>query len=89
MQHDLFPKEVTSRVPLITLTGHEQLHIEQHQGLVDYDSENVVLRSACGLIRIAGAGMIFRLYSAVEAVIVGYAFGNVDSEKKREVNSKA
>ena len=71
MQHDLFPKEVTSKVPLITLTGHEQLHIEQHQGLVDYDSENVVMRSACGLIRIAGAGMIFRLYSAVEAVIVG------------------
>ena len=25
----------------------------------------------------------------VEAVIVGYAFGNVVSEKKREVNSKA
>ena len=55
MQQGIFPKEVTSNVPLITLTGHEQLHIEQHQGLVDYEPDNIVLRSACGLIRIAGA----------------------------------
>jgi sporulation protein YqfC len=71
MQQGFFPKEVTSNVPLITLTGHEQLHIEQHQGLVDYEPENIVLRSACGLIRIAGAGMVFRLYTAAEAVIAG------------------
>lgn len=71
MQQGIFPKEVTSRVPLITLTGHEQLHIEQHQGLVDYEPENIVLRSVCGLIRIAGAGMVFRLYTAAEALIVG------------------
>lgn len=71
MQQGFFPKEVTSKVPFITLTGHEHLHIEQHQGLVDYEADNIVLRSACGLIRIAGAGMIFKLYTAAEAVIEG------------------
>lgn len=71
MQPGIFPKEVTSNVPLITLTGHEMLHIEQHRGLIDYEPENIVLRSACGLIRIAGAGMLFKLYTAAEAVIVG------------------
>lgn len=71
MQQGIFPKEVTSKVPLITLTGHEQLHVEQHQGLVDYEPENIILRSACGLIRIGGAGMVFRLYTAAEALIEG------------------
>ena len=71
MQQGSFPKEVISNVPLITLTGHEQLHIEQHQGLVDYEPENIMIRSACGLIRIAGAGMLFKLYTTAEAIIVG------------------
>lgn len=71
MRQGSFPKEVISNVPLITLTGHEQLHIEQHQGLVDYEPENIMIRSACGLIRIAGAGMLFKLYTTAEAIIVG------------------
>lgn len=71
MQQEIFPKEVTSSVPLITLTGHEHLHIEQHRGLIDYEPENIVMRSTCGMIRIAGAGMLFKLYTAAEAVIVG------------------
>lgn len=71
MQHELFPREVISNVPRITLTGHERLHIEQHRGLIDYDPENIVLRTSCGLMRIAGAGMYFSLYSAGEALITG------------------
>lgn len=71
MQYECFPREVTSSVPRITLTGHERLHIEQHKGLIDYDPENIVLRTSCGLMRIAGAGMYFGLYTAAEALITG------------------
>lgn len=71
MQEVLFPREVTGNVPRITLTGHEHLHIEQHQGLIDYEPENIVLRTKCGLIRIAGAGLCFNLYTATEARIIG------------------
>jgi len=71
MQQGIFPREVISNVPLITLSGHEQLHIEQHLGLVDYEPENIIIRSACGLIRIAGAGMVFKLYTTAEAIIAG------------------
>lgn len=71
MHEDLFPREVTSHVPRITLTGHEQLHIEQHRGLIDYSQENIVFRSSCGLVRITGAGMGFNLYTAGEARISG------------------
>lgn len=71
MQGELFPREVTSNVPRITLTGHERLHVEQHKGLIDYEPENIVLRTACGLMRVAGAGMRFSLYTAGEALITG------------------
>ena len=71
MYDEFFPREVTSGVPRITLTGHERLHVEQHRGLVDYEPENIVLRTSCGLIRISGAGVVFRLYTAAEAVVTG------------------
>lgn len=71
MQHELFPHEVISNVPRITLTGHERLHIEQHKGLIDYAPDNIVLRTSSGLMRIAGAGMYFSLYTAGEALITG------------------
>ena len=71
MMQEVFPKEVTGHVPRMTLTGREHLYIEQHQGLVDYEPENIILRTRCGLVRIAGAGMSFNLYTASEACIVG------------------
>lgn len=71
MHNELFPREVTSNVPCVTLTGRELLHVEQHKGLVDYEPDNIVLRTAAGLMRIGGAGMLFRLYNDQEAVIAG------------------
>ena len=71
MHNELFPREVTSNVPCVTLTGRELLHVEQHKGLVDYEPDNIVLRTAAGLMRIGGAGMLFRPYNAQEAVIAG------------------
>ena len=71
MHTEIFPREVISNVPRITLTGHERLHVEQHKGLVDYAREAFGLRTACGLMRIDGAGMRFITYTAAEALIVG------------------
>ena len=71
MRNELFPSEVTANVPRITLTGHERLHVEQHRGLIDYEPDNIILRTSVGMMRIAGAGMVFRLYTAAEAVVTG------------------
>lgn len=71
MQGGLFPREVTSNVPRITLTGREQLHIEQHRGLIDYAPDLIVMRTSIGLMRVMGCGMIFRLYTEGEAMVTG------------------
>ncbi len=71
MHDGLFPREVTSGVPRLTLTGHERLYVEQHRGLIDYAPESIVLRTSCGLVRVSGTGMVFRMYTAAEALITG------------------
>lgn len=68
---ELFPKEVTSGVSRITLTGHERLHVEQHRGLVACQPEEISFRSSVGLLRITGEGLHFMRYSAEEALIGG------------------
>ncbi len=71
MQKELFPREVTSNVPRITLTGREQVHVEQHRGLIAYNPEEIILRTSVGLLRMTGQNLRFSLYSAGEALIVG------------------
>ena len=85
MQTELFPKDVTSNVPRITLVGCERLHVEQHSGLIDYDSDHIVLRTARGLMCVTGAGMRFNLYTAGEAMIIG----RIDSVAFREKEERA
>lgn len=67
----LFPREVTSNVPLVTLTGMERLQVEQHRGLIAYQPDEVVFRTACGLLHIGGEALSFSRYTASEAVING------------------
>ena len=71
MQKELFPKEVVSRVPRITLTGTGRLHVEQHQGLMGYQQEEVLFRTSCGMLRVTGGGLHFQAYSSAEALLAG------------------
>lgn len=68
---DLFPQEVVSDVPRVTLTGDSEAHVEQHHGLIAYQPEEVAFRTGTGVLKIRGAGLRFRLYSVGEAVLTG------------------
>ena len=75
MPKDIFPREVISNVPRVTLTGREQLHIEQHKGLIAYSPEEIVFRTASGLLRAEGEQLRFSLYTSGEALVVGRISG--------------
>lgn len=70
-EQEIFPREVISNVPRITLTGNERLHLEQHRGLIAYQPDGASFRTSAGLLRVSGAGLRFRLYTSGEAVITG------------------
>lgn len=71
MRTELFPREVVSHVPRITLTGTGRLQVEQHQGLIGYQQEEVLFRTACGTLRVTGGALRFQAYTAGDALLVG------------------
>ena len=71
MQEPMFPREVTGRVPRITLTGRDEVHVEQHQGLMACQEDEVTLKTVCGRLVIGGSNLMFSLYTPVEARVLG------------------
>ena len=67
----IFPVELTSDVPVITLSGNELVHIEQHKGLECYRDDEIILRTSAGRLHVTGREMYFKTYTAYEAVIAG------------------
>lgn len=72
MERGVFPREVTTDTPRITVTGREQVRVEQHGGLTSFSPEEIVMRTAGGAIAIQGEALRFSAYSAAEAVILGH-----------------
>lgn len=70
-KHPLFPREVISDVPRVTLTGNDQVFVEQHRGLLAYQPEEVVFRVSGGRLTVQGQALRFQLYTSMEAMLVG------------------
>lgn len=68
---ELFPKEIISDMPRVTMTGSERVHVEQHKGLIAYQPEEVVFRVASGRLTVTGQELRFRLYTSGEAILTG------------------
>lgn len=75
MLEGVFPAEVASGVPCITLRGTQSVCVEQHRGLVGYQAEEIIFRTACGQVKITGQGLRFTVYTAQEATIEGQISG--------------
>lgn len=75
MNSRLFPIEVTSDTPRLTMTGSMRVQVEQHKGLVTYLPEEIVFRCASGRIRIVGEELRMERYASQEAVVVGRIAG--------------
>lgn len=70
-QAPLFPPEVTGNIPRITLLGEDMAHIEQHQGLLTYQNDQMTFRTAQGEVTLTGKGLHFLRYTAQEATVGG------------------
>lgn len=77
----LFPQEVVSDVPCVTMTGSQTVHIEQHKGLIAYQPEEVAFRTTLGALKICGVNLHFKLYTSTEAVLVGQISSMILSEQ--------
>ncbi len=65
------PKEVILNLPLISLTGKEELVIENYKGIVEYSDEIIRVSTAVGVLRVGGKGLLLKQLTSECIVITG------------------
>ncbi len=65
------PKEVVLNLPLISLTGHEELLIENYKGIIEYTDERLRVNTSAGVIRVEGRGLYLKLITSESMTING------------------
>lgn len=65
------PKEVMLNLPLISLTGKEELSIENYKGIMEYGEETIRVNTAAGTIKIQGKELLLKQLTAECIVITG------------------
>lgn len=72
---NIFPGEVIGRQPLFTLSGMKHLQVEQHCGIMLFQQDRMVFKTAVGCFTVTGENLQFLSYSAQEATLCGRITG--------------
>lgn len=65
------PKEITLDLPKITLVGNLQLNIENHKGIIEYNTQRIRISSNSGMIKIIGQNLYIKTIIKEEIIITG------------------
>ena len=70
MQQNL-PKDVVLGVPILTLTGHYEVNIENYRGILEYTEQLIRINVRSGQIRITGKSLEINYYTTTDMKITG------------------
>lgn len=65
------PQELVFGWPRSMLLGDEKLIVEQHQGIFACTEQEVIVKTACGLLVITGENLSLSKYSRDDLVVFG------------------
>lgn len=65
------PQELVFGWPRAVLYGDERLTVEQHQGVFACTEEEIVLRTACGLMAVSGQRLSLSRFDGDGLVVLG------------------
>jgi sporulation protein YqfC len=65
------PKDIVLDLPRVVVTGRIAVFIENHRGIVEYNSENVRINTAVGVLGIKGDDLIIKSIVADEITVEG------------------
>lgn len=65
------PKDVALGLPILTITGHTELCVENYRGITEYTDQVIRLTSRCGQIKITGWHLEIVCYTSDEMKIRG------------------
>ena len=63
------PKDVV--VPILTLTGHYEVNIENYRGILEYTEQLIRINVRSGQIRITGKSLEINYYTTTDMKITG------------------
>ena len=66
------PKDVAMGLPILTITGAEELCVENYRGMTEYTDQLIRLQTRCGQIRITGEKLEVTYYTNDEMKIQGH-----------------
>lgn len=70
------PRDIILNVPKITVTGHNEIIIENHKGIVVFNENEVKINSGMGLISINGVNFEI-LFMGGSTITVGGKFKSI------------
>ncbi len=65
------PKDVLLGLPLLSVSGNSELHIDNHLGILSYQPEAIVVKTKRGPIRIEGEHLVIDWYTRDDMHILG------------------
>ena len=65
------PKDIMLNLPMVTLTGDEEILISNHKGLVEYGAGHVRVATTIGTAKIFGTNLVLKEITAETIVIAG------------------
>lgn len=82
------PSEVILDVPKVTILGYEEITIENHKGIIEFDTSLVRINTKLGPIKIEGRGLEIEYIGAHTLVISGRCNGAI-YEKGVQLDGKS
>lgn len=67
----VLPREAASSAPRLIMTGKNDLLLEQHRGIVSYQTDLICVRLREGYLNIHGASLILSAYAKDEICVSG------------------
>ena len=65
------PREIMLDWPLMRMTGDEELVITNHKGIAEYTKEQVRIKTALGVAKVLGRGLVIKEISRENIVVAG------------------
>ena len=65
------PQDVVLGVPILTLTGHYEVNIENYRGILEYTEQLIRINVRSGQIRITGKSLEINYYTTTDMKITG------------------
>jgi sporulation protein YqfC len=65
------PEEVRKHSAILTVIGHQEVTVENHRGILAYETGKICIRAGKEVLAVEGKGMVIDYYNEEELKIVG------------------